>query len=155
MSGHGAYSRVGGGGGGKVKEKEFDVEGFAQELFNSQKKSGIDDIYMFLRSDLANEKESGEWDQDMTYWVIDKHGIEYFFGPNYNNAVTRKEFKKSDIRYISMQGPEGRDDSMGYHSYAGGDSHKKIAENNNYEERYNDEVNRLFGTRWGKRHPRK
>jgi hypothetical protein len=146
FGGRGGGSGMGGGGG-------FDAEGFAQDLFGSKKKSGIDDIYGFLRSDLLQEKETGEWDQDMSYWVIDKYGTEYFFGPDGDNAATRKEFKKSDISYISVQGPEGRDDSMGLHTYSGG-GHTKIGENADYESRYDDEVNRLFGTRWGKKHPR-
>lgn len=130
----------------------LDVEGFAQDLFSSKTKSGIEYIYKFLQADLANEKATGEWDQDMSYWVIDKYGVEYFFGPDHDNAATRKEFKKPDISYISMQGPDGRDDSIGYHSWK--DGHSRISNDSDYEDRYDSEINRMFNTRWGKKHPR-
>ena len=130
----------------------IDVEAFAQGLYNSRTRKRLEEMYSFLQSDLKQERETGVWDQDNSYWVIDKHGVEYFFDANSNNAAMRKEFKKNDIAYISIQGPDGRDDSIGYTDAK--DSHRRVGDDVGYSERYDDEINRLFGTRWGKKHPR-
>jgi len=145
FGGRGGSSGIKAGGG-------IDVETFADGLYNSRTKKRLDEMYSFLRSDLKQEKETGVWDEEMSYWVIDKRGNEYFFNYDSNNAATRKEFKKNDIAYISIQSPDGRDDSMGFTDVK--DSHRRISDDDDYSERYDSEVNRLFGTRWGKKHPR-
>ena len=139
MGGRGAKSS--GGGAGVVPEN------LARELFETKTTKRLKEFISWFKDDRNYYLENDEIrDEDLTWWIIDKNGDEHTL--NWDDSIDDyKQVKLNKIAYIMLQSGDGIDDSMGFSSDMLGnddDSEKLNA--------YTDEVNRLYGTLWGKRH---
>lgn len=149
---------------GSVGSKMVDGGDFAQQLYNSQgNKKELTSLRKQLMHELRYYKETGEVrDPDLTYHIIYKDGEFKSFNAFESDADIRS-IKTTDIAYISLQSGDGINDSLGFNTdpfpiQAGQESlvkiSRSIADNPEQYENYTDEVERIFKTSWGKRHPR-
>lgn len=126
---------------------------YAQQLYDANKNSSIKAFRDELAFDLRYYKENGEIRDDyLMYDIIYKNGDHKTFGP-YDSDSDIRSIKTSNISYISISSGDGFDDTLGFHSYT--DVGGSIVNNPVKFEQYQAEVERLFGTDWGKKHPRR
>lgn len=123
---------------GTEEATEQDGRNLASELHGSSKDKS--EMKSFLRSDIKNDKE-GNPDTDVSYWLIDKDGEQYFYHPG-NDDWDSLNVKRSELVYIGRQHADGYDDSNGLQS--GNDEHSKIMSSNDAYEGYMEAVEERY-----------
>ena len=148
---------------GSVGSRMVDGADFAQYLNSpdrqKENKRELTSLRKQLMEELRDYKETGEVrDEDLTYHIIYKDGEFKSFNAFESDADIRS-IKTTGIAYISLQSGDGINDSLGFNT----DPHsqdslvkisRNIADNPEQYENYTSEVERIFKTSWGKRHPR-
>lgn len=99
---------------------------------------------------------------DNSYWIIYKDGSDVIYQPA-SDSVSDKNVKLGNIAYVQYQGVGNKADTLGANSDYSGTDRKQARlsqafggydEFEDFAMGYDDEIDRLYKTDWGRRHPR-
>ena len=124
-------------------------ETVANEFFNSEynRVTSFDKRMFQEHRDLVKQ---GQADEDISYWAIYKDGTEFNLKADQDPYEKWKEVDLRKVAYLQIASGDDVSDSMGM-------TYSQVFPNDEENQQlnaYNDEVARLFGTKWGKAHRR-
>ena len=140
---------MGGRGGSSGMRGGESPENIAKQAFNSNGGKDLQSMKSELKRWREDEKRGHELDEDQHYWVIDKDGTEHFYQPGVD-SYSDTGINLSRVAYISNSNGDGRYDSNGVNTTD--PKIQRMFEDSNLSNRYDDEINRLYKTTWGRNH---
>lgn len=124
-------------------------ENLARQAFNENNGVNLQAMKSELRSWRDAERRNHELDEDQHYWVIDKDGTEHFYQPGVG-SYSDSGINLGRVAYISNSNGDGRHDSNGVSTVD--NAVEKLFQDPGMGNRYDDEINRLYKTAWGRSH---
>lgn len=138
-----------GGRGSKSGMSGSSAEDVAREAFRDNNGVNLKEMKSELKFWRDTEKRKGDLDEDQHYWVIDKDGTEHFYQPGVD-TYSDTGINLGKVAYISNQNGDGRYDSNGVSTMD--NKIRNLFDDPIKASEYDDEINRLYKTEWGRRH---
>lgn len=143
--------------GGRIRDvNRMQPENLARHLMQTAQKKELKSWKKYFVDFRRTWNKGEDGYEDNTMMVIYRDGAINNVG-NFNwNFMDNRDveqlnsIKTDNILYVKNSSGDGVDDSNGFHSW----THTRVSEDVDKAERYDNEVERLYKTEWGKKHPR-
>ena len=122
-------------------------EQVANELFNSPNNK-VTSFEKQMFNEYRGMVKEGTADEDITYWIIYKDGQDVTLNPIHDSYEQYKSIDLRKVAYMQVLSGDDVTDSMGMAA----SQYFPNDEESQQLNAYNDQVERLFKTKWGRNH---